>query len=390
MSAILREDPPDLPVTERHVPPALARIVSRCLEKNPAARFQSTRDLAFALEALSTHSGQTEAIVVPRSPARRKQLVALVGAALLLVAATAAGVGYLKRAAPLPVHKLSILPPQGITALGRVAVSPDGRQLAFTARSEGRLMLWVRPLDSASAMPLNGTEGAVSPFWSPDSRSIGFFAQGKLKRISISGGPAQTLCDAPGGRASGKWSREGVILFNPDQLESLYQVPAGGGTPQAVTKVDRANGEVAHDHPSFLPDGRHFLYSVKGADIEDSWIKVGELGSAESRPLVKTNSNGVYVGSDGGDYPSVCKRRGTARTSIRRGDPCDCPRAGASDRGAHFTIRRLGNCRIGRCFLSVGDRHAGVSRGCGRYQETACLGRSNWTCDRLSRDIRPV
>ena len=94
----------------------------------------------------------------------------------------------------------------------------------------------------------------------------------------------------------------GVILFSPDQLESLYQVPAGGGTPQPVTKVDRANGEVAHSNPSFLPDGRHFLYTVTGEDIANSWIKVGELGSAESRPLVKTNSNAVYVRIDGGDY----------------------------------------------------------------------------------------
>jgi Tol biopolymer transport system component len=162
-------------------------------------------------------------------------------------------------------------------------------------------MLWVRPLDSASATPLSGTEGAASPFWSPDSRSIGFFAQGKLKRISVSGGPAQTLCDVPS-VGGGTWNREGVILFNPDQLESLYQVPAAGGTPEPVTKVDRASGEVAHSHPSFLPDGRHFLYTVTGTDIENSWIKVGELGSAESRPLVKTNSNAVYVGSDSSDY----------------------------------------------------------------------------------------
>jgi len=123
-----------------------------------------------------------------------------------------------------------------------------------------------------------------------------------MKRITASGGPAQTLCDVPGNGRGATWNRDGVILFSPDQLESLYQVPAGGGTPEPVTKVDRANGEVAHSNPSFLPDRRHFLYTVTGVDIENSWIKVGELASAESRPLVKTNSNAVYVGVDGRDY----------------------------------------------------------------------------------------
>jgi len=157
MSAILREDPPDLPVAERHIPPALARLVGRCLEKSPAARFQSTRDLAFALEALSTHSGQTEAVVGSRTRARGRQVVSTVGAALLLVAVTVAGVVYVRPTAQLPLQRLSILTPEGARLLD-VAVSPDGSQLAFTARSEGRVMLWLRPLNSATATPLEGTE----------------------------------------------------------------------------------------------------------------------------------------------------------------------------------------------------------------------------------------
>jgi Tol biopolymer transport system component len=151
-------------------------------------------------------------------------------------------------------------------------------------------------------MPLNGTESAANPFWSPDSRSIGFFALGKLKRNSVSGGPAQTICDVSGNGRGATWNREGVILFSPDQLESLYQVSAAGGTPQPVTTVDRANGEVAHGFPGFLPGGRRFLYTVTGADIENSWIKAGEPGSVESRPLVKANSNAAYVGGDGSGH----------------------------------------------------------------------------------------
>jgi serine/threonine protein kinase len=300
MSAILKEDPTDLPVAERHIPPALARIVGRCLQKNPAARLQSTQDLAFALEALSVHAGQANAIPSPGKQMRPRQILWLSAAALLIIAVTVASVAYLRPAPRASTQRFSILAPEGATVVD-VALSPDGSHLAFAAVSKGRAMLWLRPLDSAWAIPLSGTEGATTPFWSPDSRSIGFFAQRKLKRISISGGPPQTLCDSPGFWGA-TWNRDGVILFSPDQFESLYQVPAGGGTPEPVTTVDLANGERAHSYPSLLPDGRHFLYTATGVDIENSWIRVGELGSAESQPLVRTNSNAVYAPTDAGDY----------------------------------------------------------------------------------------
>jgi len=300
MSAILREDPTDLPVAERHIPPALVRIVDRCVEKNPAARFQSTRDLAFALETLFTHTGQAEAVVPSRKRPSAREVVLNAAAALLLVAVTVAGVVYIRPVATSSTQRFSILVPEGAT-LGTVALSPDGSRLAFTATSDGRRRLWVRALDAPSAQILTGTDGAGNPFWSPDGRSIAFFAQGELRRISVSGGPAQTICDVTGA-GHGAWNRDGVIVFNPDQLEGLYQVPARGGTPEPVTNVDRANGERAHSHPSFLPDGRHFLYTVTGVDVENSWIRVGELGSTESRPLVKTNSNAVVVRTDADDY----------------------------------------------------------------------------------------
>lgn len=148
---------------------------------------------------------------------------------------------------------------------GRFALSPDGRRLAFVASdTAGRPMLWVRPLDVLVAQPLLGTEGAAFPFWSPDSRFVGFLAQGKLKKIEVAGGPAVTLCDAAFG-ATGAWSKDDVILFTPSGESPLYRVSASGGTPSPVTTLDASSGDSQHIYPFFLPDSRHFLYFVRGS-----------------------------------------------------------------------------------------------------------------------------
>src|SRR5712691_7293476 len=157
------------------------------------------------------------------------------------------------------VLRLSILPPEN-ASFDSFAVSPDGRKLAFTAALSGKPLLWVRALDSLEAKPLAGTDFASSPFWSPDSRSIGFFAvPNKLKTIEIGGGPARDIADVVMG-CGGAWSPEGVIVFCPRPGGILYQVAAAGGTPKPVTSLDAARAEVAHGFPQFLPDGRHFLY----------------------------------------------------------------------------------------------------------------------------------
>ena len=138
-------------------------------------------------------------------------------------------------------------------------LSPDGRTLAFSATDEsGKTMLWVRSLDSTSAQPLPGTEGADFPFWSADSRALGFFADGKLKTIEASGGPAVVVADAPDSWG-GSWNRDGTILFVPDFRKGLYQVAASGGTPVPVLELD-ASKYSYYVWPRFLPDGKHFLY----------------------------------------------------------------------------------------------------------------------------------
>src|SRR5262245_48784553 len=181
--------------------------------------------------------------------------------------------------------KFSILPPEK-SSFGQIAVSPDGRHLAFTAATGGKLQLWVRPLDSTEARELNGTQGAIFPFWSPDSRFIGFFADSRLKKIEITGGPVQTLCEVPlplGGAWSGA---EGVIIFGPQSLVGLLRISATGEEVTQMTTIDRSRQEITHRYPNFLPDGRHFLYSIMSGQKETRGVYLGSLdGTVKQRLL---------------------------------------------------------------------------------------------------------
>src|SRR5215813_2225732 len=319
MSAILRDEPPELVESNDKIPPQLDRLVRRCLEKRPERRFHSAHDLGLALEVLSATSGsrleaqsaalsgaaktQAEARG-PRLP-NRKRLVWIAITALLLLAALPFVIAYIQRA-PVTTRAVRsfILPPEksifnfvGLNA-GPVTVSPDGRRLAFVASaSEGRNLLWVRPLDALSAQQLAGTEGAFHPFWSPDSRFLGFFADGKLKKIDAAGGPPITLCEAPMGRG-GTWNLDGVIIFAPNNTGALHRVSASGGASSEVTKLDEARGELSHRWPCFLPDGRHFLYLGRGSILsegETAAICVASLDSQGSKLLLRANSNTAYT-----------------------------------------------------------------------------------------------
>ena len=306
MSAILKEDPPELSDTNKTVSPALARLVNHCLEKNPEERFHSARDLAFALESLSggtSLSNQTAAVPTWRPRLiKSRELVAWIVASIAVVAAVAAFATHYFRSTPIDkrVLKLSIMPPEKttLTMTGAVslALSPDGHRLAFIANSAGKDLIWVRPLDSLSAQALSGTAGVFGPsgiFWSSDSRFIGFFAEGKLKKIDASGGPSQTVCDAPDGRGA-TWNRDGVILFNPaGGNQPLYQVSSAGGDPTPVTSLDKSQYETSHRWPYFLPDGRHFLYFIRGRS-EHTGVYLASLDSKEKRQLVATSVNAVY------------------------------------------------------------------------------------------------
>ena len=299
MSAILREDPPELSNANKNISPALERLVNRCLEKNPEERFHSASDLAFALEALAGSaliSAQTTASTIA---VRRLTQREIVFAAIAVVAVVALGVVLSSLYFRHPTTdaravRLFITPPEK-NSLGSFAMSPDGGRLAFVATdASGRTLLWIRPLDSIDAQPLAGTEEAVYPFWSPDNRFVAFFAGSKLKKVQATGGPVQTLCNAPVPRG-GTWNSEGVILFSPVPTDVIYRVSAAGGEPTPLTTLDRSRLENSHRWPHFLPDGRHFLYSVLGGS-ETRGIYVGSLGSKEQRRLLDVpNSDALYA-----------------------------------------------------------------------------------------------
>jgi eukaryotic-like serine/threonine-protein kinase len=240
MNAILKEEPPELSETNVKISPQLEKIVRRCLEKKPERRFQSASDLGFALEALASPSGsrletRTAASAVETSRAkallgsREKLWVGIAVLALLLAAGFAWAYFMHRPTTDIRLMKLSLLPPDN-SSFGHIAVSPDGQWLAFTAATGSKVQLWVRALASSEAKLLEGAEGATYPFWSPDSHFIGFFADGKLKKVEVGGGLPATLCDVGIG-TGGTWSREGVILFSALGMRGISRVAATGGAP---------------------------------------------------------------------------------------------------------------------------------------------------------------
>ena len=300
MSAILKEDPPELSESNKTVSPALQRLVNRCLEKSPEARFHSASDLAFALEALSgsqmSSPEVTTALALPASRTKGRASLpwVIAGAAVVLAVV---GFAMSSRRAPTETPaaaRFYIYPPEKTYFGGPFAVSPDGRRVVLRGTSEGKSQLWVRALDSLTAQPLAGTDDAVYPFWSPDSRFVGFFAGGKLKKIEVAGGSAQTLCDASDGRG-GAWNRDGVIIFTPNSTDVLYRVSAAGGAPAPLTALDSSRKESSHIHAQFLPDGRHFLYLARGGQQRNTGVVVGSLDSTERKRLVETNAQAAYA-----------------------------------------------------------------------------------------------
>jgi len=306
IAAIVSGRPAPLSQVQPLTPPPLEHVIERCLEKDAADRWQSAHDVAEELKWIRSKGSQ--AGVAAPITARRRTRERLSWMLHLATAAAAVGLTWgiiqLRREPPHVVQS-SILPPEkaqfAFEAAGPPALSPDGKRIVFPAQPAGAgpRLLYVRALSGGVAQALTGTDDAIYPFWSPDGRSIGFFAGGKLKKIDASGGPAQTLADAPTPRG-GTWSPAGVIVFAPSTSGGLSKVSDDGGVATPVTQLDRERGDVTHRLPSFLPDGRHFLYLAQRSALNldnTGSIVVGSVDGDMSRRLLNGSSNVGYAPS---------------------------------------------------------------------------------------------
>jgi serine/threonine protein kinase len=328
--AIVHATPADSIRLRDDVPSGLTMIVSRLLEKAPADRFQSAADLAWALERTGTlsapHSQSVPDGGVDRSRVapRWAWIVAPIALAVagLAIWLTTGSSPAQSQAGPLTRFTWTL--PEGTTLSSAPAVSPDGRRICWTGLSEsGPRQVFVREMSSLDARPVPGTEGGLHPFWSPDSRAIGFFAAGKLKRVAVDGGPAVVLADAPDPRG-GTWSQSGVIVFAPNYRDMpLMRVSDHGGQVTAVTVLDRAQEEVTSRWPAFLPDGIHFLYSIVSLRDDRRGVYVGSLDDPaprSSQPLFTSESAAVYAPLGDGRH-GVLLSVGNGRIEVRPFDP---------------------------------------------------------------------
>jgi len=296
IAAILSSEPQPMAALQPMTPPALARVVKKCLAKDPDERWQSASDLASELNWIA--EGRSQGGEAARVPAgsRRWERASWVLAAAFFLLAVAGGAAWWqannRRPPPMYFHTSVPFPANDL------ALSPDGRMLAMVAYSAqvNNYILWAYEVGGRRTSSLNGTEGASYPFWSPDGKFIGFFADGKLKKVDVSGGQVQVLCDAPNGRG-GTWNRDGVIVFSPDAIAGLFRVTSSGGSPVEITKLDASRFETSHRWPVFLPDGKHFLYlgANFAGQLENNAIFLGSLDSQERRLLVSTSANAAYA-----------------------------------------------------------------------------------------------
>ena len=316
LAAVLLKDP-EWRALPASTPPRLRELLSRCLKKDPKARLRDIGEARVRIDDLL--SGAPEDIAAPviaPAPAWRRLLpwfaVGALGLAAMLMA-TVAALRPAGEAPPAPPVQFTIAPPENTSFGGppgggtgnapHLAVSPDGQHVVFVARAQSTFQLWLRPIATLAARAIPGSEGGAFPFWSPDSRFIGFFADGKLKKVAIAGGPPVTLCDAASGRG-GSWSRDNIIVFSPSGIgtghSGLLRVSSGGGAPTAASTIDQSTGETHHRWPHFLPDGRHFLYTASTGTCcppsKPAMVRIGSLDPNEATiTLFEAESSATYA-----------------------------------------------------------------------------------------------
>jgi Tol biopolymer transport system component len=307
-SSILENDPEPISASKPLMPSAFEHVVTTCLQKNPEDRFQTAHDIKLELQWIAADKSSAATATAAAQPATsnlrdRIGWAAAIVATLVIAAILAAAGMFLYRPQPAHAIRTVINPPEKAVinlagdAAGPPVLSPDGASIAFTATgADGKVLLWVRPMNSLDARSLVGTDDATFPFWSPDGQSLGFFSNGKLKTVELNGGPVQVVCDAQLGRG-GAWSPNGIILFAPGPSTPLLRVNASGGTPVVFTKVDTAQ-HTSHRWPFFLPDGKHFVYFAIHHDpskAADNTLYYASLDGKENRALFRSQTNAVYA-----------------------------------------------------------------------------------------------
>jgi eukaryotic-like serine/threonine-protein kinase len=296
-TAILEREPEPVSTVKPTAPAALDHAIKKCLAKSADERWQSASDLASELKWIGETGGQTTGAALSREKTASRERAAWIIAGVSVLALIAVGV--LWRNSKPSERTMYFTAPMSFPA-SDVAVAPDGRTIAVVAYVESarKNALWIYELGLPNARILADTEGASYPFWSPDSRSLAFFADGKLKKLEVSGGPVQIICDAPSGRG-GTWNKDGVIVFTSfaGLGRGLYRVSSSGGTPAQISSPDLSRKEQSHRWPQFLSDGKHYLYLAanfggqKGVDA----IFVGSLDSNEKRFVVEATANAAYA-----------------------------------------------------------------------------------------------
>jgi eukaryotic-like serine/threonine-protein kinase len=303
-SSILEKDPEPISAIQPSTPPAFEHVLTTCLEKSPEDRFQTAHDIKLELQWIATARPSPVAATSPQVPSNtRKRLGWAIAMAIAVVLAMVAG-SFLHRSHPSERSIRAVINPPDKTTLnltgdnaGPLVFSPDGASIAFAATGvDGKTALWIRSMNSLDAHALPGTDGAIFPFWSPDGHSLGFFADGQLKTIDLSGDSVQVVCAVQIGRG-GAWGPDGAIIFSPGPSTPLMRVSAGGGTPTPLTKIDPAQ-HTSHRWPVFLPDGKHFLYMAIHHDPSKSAnnaLYYASLDGRENRPLFHSQSNAIYA-----------------------------------------------------------------------------------------------
>src|SRR5215469_11603711 len=288
LAGVLKLDP-DWNALPAATPPAIRNLIRRCLTKDRRHRLQAIGEARIVLE---TPLSDEPAAVAPAPRHRRLPWIVAAVTAVVALALILRNFFYFRKAAPVQhVLRYTIAAPENATTLHSFAISPDGKLVAMAAEVKGKRQLWLRALDSLQIRPVQGTDDAVFPFWSPDSRYIGFFGQGKLKKIAAGGGPVQSLCEAPSGRG-GSWNRDNVIVFSTSMSTGVVirRVSATGGVPSDFTKSKGRS-----EFPVFLRDGRHFLYLFGGVPADQNGIYLSSLDGTENQRIMPDLSSVVIA-----------------------------------------------------------------------------------------------